>query len=150
MADSKEQWVCGRWPRNRALEDVALVEPGTIEAVEIFDMTCVAFAELREHGTCLELCSALDALGRIEQLGEDAVVLGPMIGKSWKTGLLHEFFLAPEVHPGELDESVKDFADIFATSAVNEGEAEVVDRVHEDAVLIVHGANVDRGCVVPG
>ena len=41
-------------------------------------------------------------------------------------------------------------ADLFPSASLDEGEAEFVDGVHEDAVLVVHGANVDGAGAVPG
>ena len=51
---------------------------------------------------------------------------------------------------GRYDEAVKEFAGLFPAGAVDEGEAELVHGVHEDAVLVVHSADVDGASVVPG
>lgn len=55
-----------------------------------------------------------------------------------------------KVHAGELDELVEQLADGLAPGAADEGQPECVDGVHEDAVLIVHGAHAHAAGVVPG
>jgi hypothetical protein len=67
-----------------------------------------------------------------------------------KTGLHHQLFLAPEVHAREFDELVEQFADPFMAGAAHQRQTELVNGVHQDAVLIVHGTNAHRAGVVPG
>jgi hypothetical protein len=44
-----------------------------------------------------------------------------MVRQAGKVGLLHQLLLAKEVHARELDELVKQFADLLTASAADQG-----------------------------
>jgi hypothetical protein len=71
------------------------------------------------------------------------MVFRAMLFQASEAGLRHQLFLATEVHAREFDEVVEQFADPFVARATHQRQTELVDGVHEDAVLIVHGANAD-------
>ena len=63
--------------------------------------------------------------------------------------LLQELFFTLKVHPGELDEAFELKAEIAAIGSADEHDAQFVQRVHQDAVLIVHGFDADDALVTP-
>jgi hypothetical protein len=98
----------------------------------------------------MQRLAVLQPVRSLQNLGQYSMVFRAMQFQASKTGLRHQLFLAPEVHAREFDELVEQFADPFVAGAAHQRETELVNGVHEDAVLIVHGANADRAGVVPG
>jgi hypothetical protein len=91
----------------------------------------------------------LQAMSRLKHLRQHPPVFGAMLLEAGKGRLFHQLLFTPEVHAGELDQAVQMLADFFTSAAMDQRQAQFVDRIHEDAVLVVHGANVDRAGVVP-
>jgi hypothetical protein len=77
-------------------------------------------------------------------------MFGPMLNQAGKVRVLHQLFLALEMHARELNQPVKYFAHLFPSAAVQKRQAQFVRRVHQNAVLVVQGANAHRAGVVPG
>lgn len=135
---------------NGALEDATLIEPWAVFAVEALDVLDIAIAQGAHHGASFHRFTVLQAVGQLNHFSEHSVVFGSMPGEAGKSGLLHQLLLAREVHARELDELVKYFADLFVAATVHQGEAQLIDCVHEDAMLVVHGTDVNGAGVVPG
>ena len=68
----------------------------------------------------------------------------------WKTLLYQKLFLTLEVHLRELDKPFQLKADFAAIRPAHNHPAEFVQRVHQDAVLIIHGLHSDDAVVAPG
>jgi hypothetical protein len=85
-----------------------------------------------------------------QHLGQHPVMFCAMVPEAGKAGLLHQLLLAEEVHTRELDEPVKQLADLLAAAAADQGQPQFVHGVHQDSVLVVHRANFDGAGVVPG
>jgi hypothetical protein len=63
--------------------------------------------------------------------------------------LLQQTFFTLKVHTGELDEPFELEAEIPAIGSVDKHSANLVQRVHQDPVLIVHGFDADDALVTP-
>ncbi len=77
-------------------------------------------------------------------------MLGVVLGEAGKAALLHELLLTGEVHAGKFDQSIEQRVHRFLAASVDHGLAELVHGVHEDAALVVKGADADGAGVVPG
>jgi hypothetical protein len=130
--------------------NAALAEPRTVLLIDSFDVLQKPIVQLAQQRTQMNRLAVLQPVRRLQDLSQHSVVLRAMLIQASKTGLRHQLFLAPEVHAREFDELVEQFADPFVAGAAHQRETELVNGVHEDAVLIVHGANADRAGVVPG
>ncbi len=97
----------------------------------------------------LHRLAVLQPVGRMEDLRQQAVVLGAVLGQAEKAGLLHQSLFAPEVHARELDQLVQQFAYLFAAATSHHRQTKFVLRIHQDAVLIVRGFYADGAGVVP-
>jgi hypothetical protein len=147
---SKEvEWKSGL-SREQALVDAAFIQPWAILAVQALDVLDESVAQGAEQLAHLDSFAVLHAMGRLEDLRQDAVVLGAVRGQAGKAGLLHQLLFAPEVHARELDEPVQQRAYLFAAATAHYRQAKFVHRIHQDAVLIVHGSYADGAGVVPG
>lgn len=133
-----------------ASADAIFPQPRPILAVHLGDMLDEPLVQCREQGVQGHLFGALETMGCLHYGGQYAVVFGSMLDKADEAGLFHEVLLAGEMHAGEVDELVEQVADFFAAGAAIERQTQVIDRVHEDAMLIVHGANADGAGMVPG
>jgi hypothetical protein len=118
--------------------------------IEGFNVMQESPVQATEQGTQLHPVSVLQAMRGLENFGQHAMVLGAMLLKVRKSGLLHELLLAPEVHARELDELIQQLADPLAPGSAHQRKTQSVDGVHEDSVLIVHGAHAHVAGVVPG
>jgi hypothetical protein len=132
-----------------ALADSALAKPRTVLLVHLFDVLEKPIVQLAQQGTQMQRLAVLQPVRRLQDLGQHSMVFRAVLIQACKPGLLHQLLLAPEVHAGEFDELVEEFADPFMAGAAHQRQAELVDGVHEDAVLIVHGTNAYHASVVP-
>ena len=76
-------------------------------------------------------------------------MFGAMFFESGKPSLRHELLFAGKVHACKLDELIQQLADFLAPAAANKRLTKLIDCVHEDAMLIVHGADTDGTGVIP-
>ena len=67
-----------------------------------------------------------------------------------KRVLLQQLLFAGKVHPGELDEPVQTLAHLVAPVSVDQRKANVIQRIHQDRMLIVHCLHANRARVIPG
>jgi hypothetical protein len=114
------------------------------------DVVHVPIAQLAEQGMEGASLSTLKAVCSIAQQSDEAKMLGAVLGEAGKAALLHEPLLAGEMHAGEFDQSIDQRVHRFLAGSVDHGLAELVHGVHEDAVLVVEGADADGAGVVPG
>jgi hypothetical protein len=64
--------------------------------------------------------------------------------------LQEQVIFAFEMHLGEFNEPLELEADVAPINSANYHLAQLIQRFHEDAVLIVHGLNADDAFVTPG
>lgn len=100
-------------------------------------------AQLVEQAMSMAGLSGLNEAGFLQHAGENFVVFCAVFGELGVVFLFEQLFLAAEVHAGELDEAVEGFGDAFVTAAANHDEAQLIERVQEDAVLRIHGAHTN-------
>ena len=62
---------------------------------------------------------------------------------------LQELFFALEMHLGEFNEVFELLADALPVATVKQHDAEFIQSVHQDSVLIVHGLYADEALVTP-
>jgi hypothetical protein len=74
-----------------------------------------------------------------------AVIFQPIVAR-----LHHQLLLALKVHAREFDQAIKQLAQLFPPGAADYGKTQLIHGVHQDAVLIVHGANTNAAGMVPG
>jgi hypothetical protein len=61
-----------------------------------------------------------------------------------------QLLFALEMHFGEFHKSFQLSADVAKRTTAEERQAKLIQRFHEDAVLIVHCFNADYALVTPG
>ena len=127
-----------------------LIEPRAILLVKAFNMIGKPVAQKTQEGADLDPFAVLNAMGRMEHLRQQALVLGAMFGRAGKTGLFHEPLFAGEMHSREFDQPVQQLAHLFAATPTHNRQPQLVHGIHMDAVLIVHSLNSDSTGVVPG
>jgi len=86
---------------------------------------------------------------RIESREQRVVRIAVFTG-SRESMLLQQLLFALEVHLREIDKALKLKADLAAVRSVRDHPAKFVQRVHQDAMLIVHGLHSDDAVVAPG
>jgi hypothetical protein len=72
-----------------------------------------------------------------------------MVVNTGKTLLEEESLFTLEVHLGEVDETFEQQGNLAAAGSMHEHDAQVIERIHEDAVLIVDGLNANNAFVTP-
>jgi hypothetical protein len=113
-------------------------------------MLGIGIAQKAEQRAHLHLFAVLHAMGGLKNLRQNALVLDAMLGQSGKSVLLQQLFLAPEVHARELDQPIENLADLFPPRTADRRQAKLVHRIHQNAVLVVHGSHAHRAGVIPG
>ena len=86
--------------------------------------------------------------GRVE-LCQQMVVCGAVFVDTREALLQQELLFALKVHLGEVDEAFELQADAAAVGSAKEHDAQFIQGVHQDAVLIVHGFDADDALVTP-
>src|SRR5208283_5111597 len=136
-------------PEN-ALIDPALVQPRAVLPVQALDVLEIAVAQGFQQSAHVNGFAVLLAMNRGPEEFQQAAMLGAVREQAWEPALFHQLFLAPEMHARELDQPVCELGNLLAAGAAHHGLANLIDGVHEDAVLVVHGADADATGVVPG
>jgi|HubBroStandDraft_1064217.scaffolds.fasta_scaffold412483_2 hypothetical protein len=126
-----------------------LMKPRYILLIHGFDVMQESASQTAERGTQLHSHSVLQTMCSLQNVGQHAMVLGAMFLQALKAGLRHDLLFAPEVHAGELNEFVQELADPFAPGSTHQREAQRVDGIHQDSVLVVHGPHAHATSVVP-
>ena len=73
-----------------------------------------------------------------------------MFRHAGKPMLFEQPLFAREMHAGELDQPVQLFAHLVSAVSAHQREPDLVQRVHQDAVLIVHRLYAHERRVIPG
>ncbi len=102
-----------------------------------------------EQGGNVEGFVVVDALESGMELRQQELVGGAMFRKGRKSLLQKQAFFTLEVHLGEVDEAFEVYADAAAIGSAQEHDAQFVEGIHEDAVLIVDGLDPDDALVTP-
>ena len=129
--------------------DATLVQPLAVGPVELFDVFEVPRRQkLEQRAEVNELIAVEMFQGRIE-LRQQMVVRSLVFIDLGEELLLQQTFFTLKVHPGELDEAFELEAEIPAIGSVDEHSANLIQGVHQDPVLIVHGFDADDALVTP-
>jgi hypothetical protein len=126
------------------------MKPRRILLIHGFDVMQESVVQAAEQGAQLHSLSVLQAMRGPQNVGQHAMVLGAVLLKACKAGLIHKLLLAPEVHARKLDELVQQLADPLAPGPAHQRQAQRVDGIYEDSVLVVHGAHAHAAGMVPG
>jgi hypothetical protein len=114
------------------------IQPETVLPVYALNVLDKQFAQEAEQWAHLDLFAVPHAMGGLQDLRQNALVIATVFGKARKAVLLQQLLLTPEVHAGELDQPVQNFADPFASGTTHRYPAQLVQRIQQDAVLVVH------------
>lgn len=125
------------------------MEPGAVFLIHLLDMLEEAVVELRQQRAQMEGFTVLEPMRGLENLRKHLMMNRAMLGKTREPGLLHQLLLAPEMHAREFDELVQQLAGFFVAATAQQRQAQVVNGVHKNAVLVIHGANTNRAGAVP-
>jgi hypothetical protein len=86
--------------------------------------------------------------GRVE-LCQQVLVCGSVLVDSRESLLQQKLLFALEVHLGEVDEAFQLKADGATVGSVKEHDAQFIQGIHEDSVLIVDGCDANDALVTP-
>ena len=81
--------------------------------------------------------------------GEQMHVRCAVFIESGEAFMLQELFFALKVHLGEFDQTLELNADVAAIATVDEQDAQLIQGVHQDPMLVVHGLNTNDALVTP-
>ena len=109
-----------------------------------------SFAQKAHQQAQVRALAILQPVRLLQRLGHQGLVRRAMLLQDGKAGLGHELFFASEMHARELDEAVEYCTELLTAGSARHSKTQLIHRVHEDAVLIVHGANADSAVVLPG
>jgi len=84
-----------------------LIEPRAILPIKALNMVREPVAQRTQEGADLDSFSVLNAMGGIQHLCQQALVLGAVFGCAGKTGLFHEPLFAREMPSSEFDQPVE-------------------------------------------
>jgi hypothetical protein len=125
------------------------VEPFAVGAVELLNVIGIPGRKEFEKRTEVNGLFAIYVFeGRVEA-AEKGLVCGPMLAGSGKALLVEKLFFALKVHLGELDEAFELQGDFAAIGSADEYEAQFVERVHQNTVLIIHCLDAHDAVVTP-
>jgi len=83
-------------------------------------------------------------------LGQKVMVSCAVLGQAGESLLFQKLLFALEVQLRELYQSIKLVPNLSAIFAVDEHHAQFVQRIHQDAVLVVDGRDANAAFVAPG
>lgn len=129
--------------------DTAIVQPLAIRPVKLFDVLKVQGAEAGNQRDASGFFSTSGAINGLAYLHQKALMRGAMRGQTGKALLLQEALLALEVLAREVNQLLQPGAGLCVSAAVHERQAQFVHRIHQDAMLIVHGFYADGAGVRP-
>jgi hypothetical protein len=126
-----------------------LVEPDTTWLVELLDVIEVPGGQKTKEGGNVEGFVVVDAFERGIELRYQMLVSGLMFKNRRKSLFQKEALFTLKVHPGEVDEAFEVNADAAAVGSAQQHDAQFVEGIHEDAVLVVDGLDADDALVTP-
>jgi hypothetical protein len=139
--------MCGE--RNGQLIDAVLVQPRAAGLVELFNMVEIPRGQEREQRWEVKDFFVVNLLQSRVEFSKQMLVCGPMVVDAGEALLQQELFFTLKVHLGEVDEAFELQADVVAVGSAKQHDAQVIQRIHEDAVLIVDGFDADDALVTP-
>lgn len=131
------------------LVDAVIVEPWTVLLIELFDVLAIPTAkEVKQCGSFNGI-ALLDPQSGFLNVAEQFLMCRAVLFETWKSISFEQLFFADEVHSRELEKAIQVVVELFTGAAAYEGRVELIDGIHEDAVLIVHRLNANRTRVTP-
>jgi hypothetical protein len=106
-------------------------------------------AEKVEQGAQAHGLAAAGAFGELADLPEEPGVLAAVAFELGIAVAFEQALLAGELFLGVVDEAAEDIGDALPGAAAEDGQAELVEGVDEDGVLVIHGADADRAGMIP-
>ena len=91
----------------------------------------------------------VDLLKSCVELCQQVLVCRSMVVDTREALLQQELLFALKVHLGEVDEAFELQVDVAALGSAKEHDTQFIQRIHEDAVLVVDGFDADDALVTP-
>ncbi len=98
----------------------------------------------------MHFIAMLRTVGNFFDLAEEALVSLAVLAGARKAVLLEQTLFAGEMEAGELDEPVEAVDEFIPAASLDQREPNVVHRIHQDAVLVIHRLYANRAGVIPG
>ncbi len=83
------------------------------------------------------------------KLCEKMLVRGPMVVDTGEALFQQKLFFTLKVHLGEVNEAFELQDDVAAVGSAKQHDAEFIQGIHENAVLIVDGSDADDALATP-
>lgn len=132
-----------------SLMNAAIVEPSATVLIELLHMLQVPRRQERKQRREVHGFIVLYLVeGRVE-FCQQLEVRDAMVSKSRKALPLQQLFFTLKVHLGEANQPLKLQADTAAVKSPDEHCMQLIQRIHQDPVLIVDGLNADDALVTP-
>lgn len=131
------------------LVDALGVEPFAVEPVLVLNMLGVPAAQKIKQRLQVTIAAALNAVQCLTDFVHQPLMLLAMNFQSRVTVALQQRFFAVEVHPCELNQPLELFNSLLARRAVQKLDAQLIDGIHQDAVLVIHRLHPDKIRVTP-
>jgi len=90
------------------------------------------------------------AVSRFPKISQQTLVRGAVLGQTGKSSLFQQLLLAPEVQDRKLDKPLQQLAQLFPATPPHYSQTKLIQGIHQDAVLVVHGPNANRAGMTPG
>jgi len=113
-------------------------------------MRRIPVAQKQEHRFHVDLTVVLGAQRGVLELSQQLLVCIPMLANSGEPVPLQQLLLAGKMHARELDQPVQRLAHLLSSLAVNQRQANLVQGIHQDGVLLVHRFHAYRTRMIPG
>jgi hypothetical protein len=91
----------------------------------------------------------VDLFKRRVELCQQMMVCDSVVVDTREALLQQELLFALKVHLCEVDEAFELQVDVATVGSAQEHDAQIIQRIHEDAVLIVDGFDADDALVTP-
>lgn len=127
----------------------ACVEPVTVVLVWPFNVGREAALEVPQRTVHVVGFAMLGAGHGVANRLQHLAVVGPMLLKSWKPVAFEQPLFAVKVQTGELYKAAQMLVHLPPVGALGKLGAEFVERVHQDAMLIIHCLYAYHAGVIP-
>jgi hypothetical protein len=136
--------------RNGGSIDAVIVQPCAAGLVELLHVVEIPGRQERKERREVEEFFSVDLFQGLVELSHQVMVRVSMVVDTGEALLEQELFFTPKVHMGEVDEAFELQGDAAAVGSAKEHDAQIIQGIHQDAVLIVHGFDADDAFVTPG
>lgn len=141
--------IC-KWGRDGlGLKDAPCVQPGTILLVESLDVLAVPGAEETEQRMRLHAVSAFNPVNGFMYLPQEMPMRIPVFRKARKVMAFQELLLAQEMQARELHQPLQMLVQLLSAATARQRRMQLVHRVHQNAMLVVHGLHTDGAGMAP-